>query len=105
MHVVRVTRSAVVFIPHNSAECRRNVLCISTALRVALTSDSRCHGYLQSTKVGCAPALDKAFEDAEQDVSIEAPLVRLIQHDYRIPAKLVVLEHLPEQRTICGRQQ
>ena len=51
-----------------------------------------------------APPLDKAFEDAEQDVGVEAAFVRLVQHDDRVAAQLMVLQHLPQQRAICGRQ-
>ena len=43
----------------------------------------------------CAPALDEAFEDAEEDVGVEAALVRLIEYDDRVAAQLVVLQHLP----------
>jgi len=48
----------------------------------------------------CAPALDEAFEDAEQDVGVETALVRLVQHDDRVAAELVVLQHLPQQCAI-----
>lgn len=31
--------------------------------------------------------------------------MRLVKHDDRVPAQLVVLQHLSKQRAICGRQQ
>ena len=47
------------------------------------------------------PAVHQALEHAEQDVGVEAALVRLVQHQHRVPPQVRILQALPQQRAVC----
>ncbi len=50
------------------------------------------------------PALHQLLEEAEEDVGVEAALMRLIQHQHRILAELGIVQAFTQQRAVCKQR-